>query len=400
VNGPILADGLGLVLTCSDNSVFTPAYIHSLRTGGLEMDGPRGEVPPNDKTPPNESSSKEQWLRSDQEDWLARTKYELAESVETRVWASIKSKSAILGIAVGIIGAFLTFIGGPLILEDIASRVKGGLDQEENVLRQRVREDLANMEVETAHLKGQAQTAQNELSQLHSYAEEFSKLSPQYEALKKQVDGDALRVSELEKELKTKVEQAGHSSQELKEVNLQIDEIRTHYKKLKEDVDSTQTLAVGDQLRLASLSGAVLSTGLGGPAIVTGPSVFSQDNKLSGFNFGSTKGHVYVQVVRETSVVLGQPSSERVIELEDASVMTWQENSVTLQLSSKDGEKLRLAETEAGSTATSTSISTGLPNGTLASFAPLISVQYQIQTATGEKSNWYSSPGVPLLTSR
>jgi hypothetical protein len=323
--------------------------------------------------------------KRDLEDWVVRAQYEIAEKAEERLWKSLKSKALIFTVAFLVLG----FLGSPMLLDLIASKIKTDIEQDATTLRQRVVSELADMAVQTAGLKSQADTAKNELAQLDQYAQEFNKLEPQYSALKAQVDADAGRVSDLEKELKLRTDQAANASRDLKVVTTQVDQMKT-------TLTGTQVLATGAQFGIASLSTGLLSSNLGGPAIFSGPSTFSTSLTLSGFNFGTTKGHVYLYVLglgtnstaqlgtlgsnsalanpTLANTILSNPSLSESIEIGSDSITGWENSSVTLNLTPKVMEKAHQAATQAGLTG-------------------LVNFQFKIQTSSGEQSNWYSILG-------
>jgi hypothetical protein len=291
-------------------------------------------------------------------DWVARTQYELAEKAEDRLWRSLKSKALIFSIAF----LFLGFLGAQIMLDYVASKIKNDLQQDASSLRQRVVGELDDMAVETAGLKSQAETAKKELSELNQYAEEFNKLEPQYSALKAQVDADAGRVNDLERELKLRTNQVNQ---------------------MKITLTGTQELATGAQMGLASLGTAVISSHFGGPTVISGPLTFSPALTLSGFDFGATKGRVYLFVSSSNPFSSGQPfaatslsnpSLSQSIDLGADSITSWENSSVSLSLTPQAVEKARQAATQMG-------------------LSGLVNYQFKIQTASGQESNWYSVVG-------
>jgi hypothetical protein len=338
-------------------------------------------------------------IRALLEDWVVRTQYEVAEKTEKRLWAALKSRVWVLGVFL----AILAFLGPPMILNFVAEKIKSGLDEDASVLRQRIQGELAEMAMQTARLKSQAETARGELSKLDQYAQEFDKLSPRYDALKAQVDADSARVGELEKELKSRVAQASHSSQEIQDVNSQIDRMKGQVGDLRTRIEGTQQLASGAQLGLTSLGSAVLLSGIGDPAIVVGPLSFSPRLLLSGSNFGTTKGHLYLRLSvgfvsnsGSTSALQTFPPSQLIaapqvslfsqpfyssqpIMIDDASLGDWSDAQVSLSLTDEGMKKVHLAEAE---TRKNSPVS---PTQFI--------YQFQVQTASGKTSNWYSTFG-------
>jgi hypothetical protein len=317
------------------------------------------------------------------EDWVVRTEYDISAKAEARLWKSLKSKALVFTIAFALLG----FLGAPLLLDLIASKIKAEIEQDASTLRQRVVSELADMAVQTAGLKSQADTAKNELAQLDQYAQEFNKLEPQYSALKAQVDADAGRVGDLEKELKLRTEQVVNASRDLKVVTTQVGQMQT-------TLTSTQALATGAQFGVTSLSTGLLSSNVGGPAIINGPSTFSSALTLSGFNFGTTKGRVYLFVsglsatgvwgslgvtssISNPSLLSPNQSAAMLlqsIEVGDDSITGWENSSVTLNLTPQAMEQAHKVATQSGLTG-------------------VVNFQLKIQTASGEDSNWYSILG-------
>jgi len=316
-------------------------------------------------------------------DWVARTKYEMAEKVEKLVWNWLGWR--IIAPAVLIL-AFLSYIGPSLILDYVTHHIESDLKNQTAVLRQRIEDQLADMDVKTADLKSQAQTAQIELAKLKVLADEVNKITPQYNALKSQVDEDRAKVNDLEKQVRTETTEATQSSGQLKQVTSRIQHVSLKLRVLNSNLLGTQQLALGTQLGITNLGKAFTLTEAVG-AIITGSGspFFFRDISLSGQNFGDSKGKVYIQVSSmPPSLSLTGTQSQAAVELDAESVVSWNDINVILHLSDAILRKIQEARAQGASSGT-----TVVPGGL--NFPNSLSdcCQLAIHTAAGQSSNWW-----------
>jgi len=227
-----------------------------------------------------------------------------------------------------------------------------------------------------------------------------------YEALKMEVDTDSARVSDLEKELKLKVDQANQNSQDIREASSQVTEMKAQVADLKIRIEAAQQLATGTQLGLTSLGTAVANSTSGQPAILeatflpspsSGPfpvqlpphsnvSPFSYVSlSLSGSNFGVAKGAVYIRVM-STGGYQGPltpssaPISDADIKVDDASVLEWRDQAVRFVLSDRVMKQITRAIAAPGS---------GDQGTQEAALPKSMNYWFLIRTSSGESSNWY-----------
>jgi len=318
-------------------------------------------------------------------DWVARTQYEMAERVEGRVVDWLKSRVAPFGAIL----AILAFLGAPLILDYVTHKIENDLTKNTEILRQRVEVELADMETRTAQLKSQADAAQSELTKLKEFANEVENISPQYNALKSQVDQDRTRVNDLEKQLREKVEETSQTSEQLKQVKFRIQGINQQVGDLTTNMMGTQQLALSTQVGIANLGSAFTRRDAVGALITaSGSPFFSRDISLTGQNFGSSKGKLYLQVSNTPFFVTQNLTS---IEVGDESLVSWNDSSITLHLSDalmQKVEQARLQGSPEGATLT------GLANSPFAN-SLYTYYQFSVQTSAGQTSNWWSLEGPP-----
>lgn len=107
-------------------------------------------------------------------DWVARTQFEMAEKIEQRVlrWFKLTIAPFVL------VFAFLGYIGVQFTLDYVTHHIESDLTKNTDTLRQRIEDQLADMETRTAELKSEAQEANSNLSTLKGLAGEVKNITP------------------------------------------------------------------------------------------------------------------------------------------------------------------------------------------------------------------------------
>lgn len=273
------------------------------------------------------------------EDWVGRTKYEMAEKVEEQVWNWLWWR--ILAPA-ALILAFVGYVGPSLTLDYVTRHIESDLTKETDVLRHRIEDQLADMDVRTADLKSQATTAQNELAELKNLANAVQEITPQYEALKAQVHEDRSKVNNLENDLRAKVAEASQSSDQLRQMSSQFQQISQRVGDLNTNVLGAQQFALGTQLSVTNLSQALTSTDPDS-TLITGSSspTFSGNVSLSGQHFGNSKGKAFFQVTQGAAPFLPTTGTTLPVlaQIDDASIASWQDTKITLHLSNTEVQR-------------------------------------------------------------
>lgn len=197
----------------------------------------------------------------------------------------------------------------------------------------------------------------------------------------------------LEGQLREQVKEASESSSQWEQLRSQMQQVNQQVGSLGTSVLGTQQLALGTELGVSNLGNAFSLTNASG-TIITGSDspVFSRDIKLTGQNFGNSKGKIYLSYGLPFA---GAPSiNEPAAGLQiDESIVSWQDTNLTLHLSVPMLQKIEAEEPPVVFSGAQVAV-----GGANWPTSPSVYYYLVIQTATGETSNaWGLSQGPNLV---
>ncbi len=315
-------------------------------------------------------------------DWLTVREYQLGEKVENRVWESIRRQTKIGVVVFSIAGTLLAFFGGSVLLDYVTSKVKEGLQRDARVLQDKIVAQSADMAIASAQLKIQADAAATEFARINQSAQQLKQLADKFEDLRLRSESNSSRVNALDKVLIARVTQMQKDSEKLGILSAKLDNLAKVTDGLDQKVARAQGIAASAQVSTKSLGGGILTSSLGGPAILGGPSFKLDAGMLTGTNFGKSRGRLYLRVSSNDFVHLLQGSKLKVLEVQPDSIKRWEDGEIEYSLSPDIISYVEKTAKELNADSRPQ-----LSKVLLDSFGA--QVEFQIETASGQKSNRY-----------
>lgn len=256
------------------------------------------------------SSSTRKLLRD--EESLQLTEYQLTERVERRIFDSLKSYGTILGIVI----AFVGFLGIQVLIDVLTRRIEGNAKKEVDSVREKMQAVMLDLELALRECRRTSALAEKEVETIRRQHAELEDLSDRY------------------LQLHAKVQEVSAKS------------------------ESASTIAAASQEKTDSLNVALNNTFAGDPAVFTASFDWKKRGRIGGINFGETPGKV-VLLFNSRLLTRGgaQPLVEEMapIEVNGPDIIEWSDTGISFQVpdeamaevtSFKDREKARWASIE------------------------------------------------------
>jgi len=276
---------------------------------------------------------------------LAKAELEISDRIEERVWKRQKFIFVVFVAGLtgfGVLGATygITYVGS-----EAEKHVSAQIERDTDHLRDRLTSQLAEISLQRAELKAKLDEASKDVEQLSAEATklkantaDFQRLNTQYAQL---------------------VSEANVHSQSLLRLEGQFKTIQSRVSGLSRNVDVSVAAARSTQQTLGALASQPDYSLSSVPVITGAISHIDSSITISGRNFGSKSGHVYLSpmalqtglTVNSTGILTaGQPESPVEARVEGR-VLSWSDDEVRIQVTPKSGMYGFLTlQTESGQT--------------------------------------------------
>lgn len=322
------------------------------------------------------------------QDKLDLAEYQLTDKVGGRIFQQAKRYVILFLAGLTLFG----LVGIPFILgylsDKVSERLSNQIDKETNRIRDRVTEDIANIEFKKAQLDVDVKEAHAELAELKQETQSLQKLFTDYRTLAQNVQEDSNSLKNLRSEFHGEINHLREESGSLEEIQSRYEDLQKQVAGLDQGVRGALNIAASSHLETDNLRLNVASLTPGLPVIFTVSELSPGNVSVLGMDFGSTRGHVFVRV-RVTPAIrlplLPQTFSTPLlssdqVEVSSEAVALWLDNDIVFNISLEQKAKLANLASQLESSS---------PESKEANWRSYY--EYQIETSAGAKSWWFSS---------
>jgi hypothetical protein len=317
-------------------------------------------------------------------DRMELTEFRLAESVEDKVLKRLRQGAIYFAAGLTLLGVVGLPIFYSYVSDRVTSRITEQIEDNNKRLRDQLDSELVTITEQKAEIDVRLKEARSELESAQRQIEVLKSVSHQGQKLSDQARQNARTLATLQR--------ANEASL------VRIQDLGKRVDGLTAGVQGALSVAVNSKQSTVSLQTALTSSSLGKPSIFSIPTSIlpSGRNTISGVNFGDKQGRVYV---RASGWIVPQRYSSSTLFTSEPTAVRWEYISAVITSPIDLGSGVSSWTGHAISYILTDSVQAQLKKEASRLNSGKFSIdllEYQVETATGSKSEWAYGGSLPF----